>query len=117
LSYAEAAFAMGPDDGDGRYARGLARLRAGDHAGARADLESAAQRRNEPATWGLLALAEIQLGHRPAAEAALAVMTRGLARDGYDPRLFRTIPDDLRRQAEALILDPIFPADPFAPER
>jgi hypothetical protein len=52
---------------------------------------------------------------RGATEAALGVMTRGLVRNGNDPRGIRTIHADLRRQAEALILEPIFPADPFVP--
>jgi serine/threonine protein kinase/WD40 repeat protein len=115
LEYAEAAVAMYPDEQDGRYTRGLVRLRLGQLAEARDDLEASARAGNDPAAWGLLALAEIQLGHRPAAEAALGEMTRRAARVGFDPLL--EIPADLRRQAESSILEPIFPADPFAPAR
>jgi WD40 repeat protein len=113
VSYAEAALAIGPDEEEGRYTRGLARLRLGLVAAARHDLDVSTRRSGHPASWGLLALAEIQLGHRPEAEAALGEMTRRAARDGFSP--IRPIPADLRRQAEALILEAIFPADPFVP--
>jgi serine/threonine protein kinase/WD40 repeat protein len=113
LSYAAAALAVVPDEEECRYTRGLARLRLGLPAAARDDLEVSARRSGDPASWGLLALAEIELGHRRAAEAALGAMTRRAARDGFSPS--RPIPPDLRRQAEALILEAIFPDDPFVP--
>jgi serine/threonine protein kinase/WD40 repeat protein len=115
LACAEAAVASVPDEEEGLYTRGLARLRLGQVAAARDDLETSARSGNDPATWGLLALAEIRLGHRAAAEAALGMMTRRAARDGFAPG--REIAADLRRQAETLILEPIFPADPFVPQR
>jgi hypothetical protein len=42
-------------------------------------------------------------------------MSRRVARDGFAAG--REIPADLRRQAETLIFEPIFPADPFVPAR
>jgi hypothetical protein len=115
LEYAEANVASMPDEEEGRYIRGLARLRLGQLAAARDDLEASARSGNDPAAWGLLALAEIRLGHRAAAEAALGEMTRRAAREGFTPG--REIPADLRHEAERLILDAIFPTDPFAPGR
>jgi len=113
LIYAETALEMGPDDDEGRYLRGLARLRLGQLVAARDDLEVSARQGGDPASFGLLALAEIQLGHRPEAESALSAMNRRVARSGFN--YFRSIPVDLQRKAESLILDAIFPADPFVP--
>jgi serine/threonine protein kinase/WD40 repeat protein len=113
--YAETAVTSMPDEEAGRYARGLVRLRLGQLAAARDDLEASARSSDSPASWGLLALAEIRLGHRASAEAAFGEMSRRAAREGFSPA--REIPADLRREAESLILEPIFPADPFAPGR
>ena len=109
LAYAEAAVTMFPDEDDGRFARGLARLRTGQFETARDDLEASAQTGGDPASWGLLALAEIRLGHRAAAGVALGRMTQLTAAPGFFSR--RSIPTDLKREAESLIHDPIRPED------
>jgi hypothetical protein len=115
LRYAEAAIVLLPDEEEGLYTRGLARLRLGQLATARDDLEGSARAGDHPTSWGLLALAEIRLGHRATAEAAFSAMSRRADRDALAPE--RAIPADLRREAERLILDPIFPVDPFVPAR
>jgi WD40 repeat protein len=115
LRYAEAAIAILPDEEEGLYTRGLARLCLGQLVAARDDLEASARAGNDPTSWGLLALAEIQLGHRATAEAAFGAMSRRADRE--DAASGRAIPADLRREAERLILDAIFPVDPFVPAR
>ncbi len=113
LAYADTAMALAPDDADVLCTRGLARLRAGQLAAARDDLaQSVHVDPSEPASWGLLALAEARLGHHSEAYSALGQMTRLLA--GGAPPSERLMPPDLKREAETLILDARFPDEPFA---
>jgi WD40 repeat protein len=112
LRYAEAVLAMAPEDAQARYCRGLARLRVGQLATARDDLAESVRtdQYSLASAWAALALTEARLGRQAEAFEALGRMTR----------LFATtfagrVPPDIKREAEALILDPIFPDDPFAP--
>jgi hypothetical protein len=87
-----------------RTTRGLGMLRLGALAAARDDpVRSVQADADNPDSWGLLALAEARLGHRPEAYAALGRVTR-LEAGGGASRM-RPMPADLKREASRLILD------------
>jgi WD40 repeat protein/serine/threonine protein kinase/tetratricopeptide (TPR) repeat protein len=116
-----------PDEPSFMIRHGAALYRAGRYAKAVRRLEAsiAAQGRGgTPLDWLFLAMAHQRLGHAAEAKAWLDKGVRGVERDGpgsggvapmpWGDRLAR---DLLRREAEALLTDTAFPADPFAPAR
>ncbi len=113
LRLLKAAFRLEPDEGYRLEGLGVAQYRCGLVAEALATLtrSSIPDKEKDPGCLAFLAMAQSRLGHSEKARATLKRLREVMKKpDDYNSWLRA-----LLREAETIELDPVFPADPFAP--